>query len=356
VSNRQLLVVRALTLHEVTGEIGAKMVTAEDLPSPLQGFQLVGSPSALSAFRGADCVWLAAFAHSEMRALGQSIARGAMIGPLRSPSAPTDREDSFELAYRAFFDHVMSASPSPNVISVRLGGEEEARTDALWRIALAMDGRVVIRGERGGVRVDIFRTGRRAALALALSSGWRDSAAGLTLRNLARLRGVQRKARQVLLVLARDARDPIARVELRVAVEYDEATDAEVQRHPLRFGLRLNANGADPTVRRHFVGRLNGEVVFRMTLNFSAPLLDRLILPSIGNSHVAPVALVTHCATDPRFRGQSIYSGGLQWLARWSAERGVRTLVLLVEPNNIASLTGAGRAGFKRVGEIATQR
>jgi len=93
-----------------------------------------------------------------------------------------------------------------------------------------------------------------------------------------------------------------------------------------------------------------------MTLNFSAPLLDRVVLPSHGDALAPPVALVSQCATEPSFRGLKIYPAALHWLAAWASERGVRTLVLLIDPANAASLSGAAKAGFARVGEVSTQR
>ena len=359
VSSRLPLVVRALTLRDVEREIGANVLAAGDLPAPLAGFRMIGVASALGMSRGTDSVWLVAFAKTEMRALGRSIASGAMIGPLQRKTAPTDLvNDSVEDAYRALFDYVLFALPAPpNVISARVLEGEDDRADVLWRLALAIDGRAVLQRDSRGARVDIFRAGRRAALASALSFGLRGIISGLTIQTLA-VRPHLRfsKSHHVLLVLAREVRAPVTEIAPGVTVRYDEATEDEVQRHPLRFGLGLYLNRVDPSVRRHFVGRVDGQVGFRMALNFSAPVLDRMVLPSMGASLASPVALVSQCATEPSFRGLSIYPAALQWLAQWAGERGVRTLVVLIEPTNTASLRGAAKAGFKRVGEVATQR
>ena len=358
-SSRLPLVVRALSLRDVEAEVGANVVVVADLPDPLAGFRMIGGASALGISRDADSVWLVAFAKTEMRALGRSVASGAMIGPLQRKTAPTDRaNDSVEDAYRALFDYVLFALPAPpNVISVRVLDGEDDRADVLWRLGLAIDGRAILQRDSRGARVDIFRAGRRAALASALLFGWRGIISGLTIRSLAvrpRLRFL--KAHRVLLVLAREVRASVTEIAPSVSVRYDEASEDEVQRHPIRFGLGLYLNRVDPGVRRHFVGRIDGQVAFRMALNFSAAVLDRLVLPSLGDSLASPVALVSQCATESRFRGLSIYPAALQWLAQWAAERGVRTLVLLIEPTNTASLRGAAKAGFKHVGEVATQR
>ena len=350
------LVVRALAREAIEGIPGANSVTPDDLPRPLTGFRIVGGPLALTMSRGDEGAWQAAFARIEMRALGRTIATGAMIGPLRSKRATADHDsEPVDDAYRALFDYVLfGLSIPPNVISVRVVAGENDRVDILWRLAAAIDARVTIQRESDDARLDIFRAGRRSAVASALSCGLWGSPSRLTISGLVlrpRLHGSE-----VLHVLARDVSAPRASVEPSISsLEYQEATADEVQRHPLRFGLGLYLNDVDPAVRRYFVGRVDGQVAFRMALDFSAPVLERLVGPSLGPSLPPPVALVSQCATEPPFRGRSIYPGALQWVAQWAAERGVRTLVLLIHPSNAASLRGAAKAGFERIGEVAIE-
>ena len=219
-SSRPPLVVRALTLEDVEREIGATNVTGEDLPQALTGFRAIDGASALALFRGADCAWLAAFARVELSALGQRVVRGAAIGPLRATATQGNDMESVEEAYRVILDHVMFTSPSPNVISLRVEDEQDRRIDVLYRLALATDARAIIRTEADGARVDIVRSGRRAALAALLSSDWRGTAAGLTIPNLASLRR-RRAGSQMLLVLARDLQNAVAAIEPSIAVQYE---------------------------------------------------------------------------------------------------------------------------------------
>ncbi|HEV8235713.1 MAG TPA: GNAT family N-acetyltransferase [Gemmatimonadaceae bacterium] len=353
------LVVRALTLEEIEGLAGANSVTPEDLPRPLTGFRIVGGPLALSMSRGDEGVWQAAFARIEMRALGRAIATGAMIGPLRRKRAFADHDNEpVEDAYRAFFDYVLfGLSIAPNVISARVGPGENDRVDILWRLGAAIDARVTIQRESDDARLDIFRAGRRSAIASALSCGLWESPSRLTISGLVLRPRPHGSSGEVLHVLARDVSASPASVEPSISsLEYQEATAEEVQRHPLRFGLGLCHNDVDPALRRHFVGCVDGQVAFRMALDFSAPVIERVVVPSLGPSLPPPVALVSQCATEPRFRGRSIYPAALQWVAQWAGERGVRTLVLLIDPNNAASLRGAAKAGFERIGAVATGR
>lgn len=356
-SSRPLLVVRALSVRQAQSDLGTSGTGVDELPKPIRGFRVVAGPWVLAVFRGADCAWIAAFAQSELRVFSHDVAHAAMVGPLRPyPSRPDAAKAAIEEAYRSIVDHVMSTSPSPNVISAAVGGDGVTAIDILQRIALAIDGRATVHRDGPGARVDIFRTGRRAAIASLVSSGWHERDRRQTIREL--LRASRRRARteQTLSVLARDVRGAAAKVDVAIAVDFGEATEAEVQSHPLRFGLRLYPGVVDPALGRLFVGRVDGEVAFRMTLHFSAPVLDRLVLPRFASVLAPPVALVSQCATEPRFRGRSIYPAALQWLAGWTREHGVRTLVLLIEQRNVSSLRGAAKAGFQRVGEFATQR
>ena len=325
----------------------------QDLPTPPSGFRRAAAVSLLGVSRGGDRLWTAAFARCELRVLAQNIAAGVLIGPVRSASMASSAQ-SIEDAYRVILDHVLSAAPMPNVISARVLDEEQSCADLLWRLALAIDGRATVSAERGGLRIDIFRPGRRGELAAAISAGRRVGALRLTIRNLGTLRRGQDSS--TLLVLARDVRRPIGENKTSITVEFSEATDLEVQRHPNRFGLPLYSSAVAPDVRRQFVGRVNGEVIFRMVLNFSAPALDRLVLPSFAASLTTPVALVSQCATEPSFRGLGVYPAALHWLAEWAAAGSVQTLVLLIDSKNEASLRGAARAGFVRIGEVKAQR
>ena len=353
-SSRQLLVVRALGLQQAQSELGATDFTPDDLPAPITGFRLVAGPWVLAAFRGVDCVCVAPFAQSELRMLGHDVAHGAMIGPVRR----THRidEPTIDEAYRAFVDYIVSTSAPPSVISVGLRAGEESAVEVLQHIAAAIEGRAVVHRGTAGTRVDIVRTGGRAAIASLLSAGWRVPEARLTIRDLLRAPRRRSQPDRKLVVLARGVREPAARVDVSVPVSFAEATATEILSHPLRFGLRLYTNGVDPAIARLFVGRVDGVVVFRMAFNFSAPVLDRLVLPAFGDSLAAPVALVSQCATEPGFRGRSIYPAALRWVAEWGGAHGVRSVVLLVERGNTASLKGAAKAGFRRLGVIATQR
>jgi RimJ/RimL family protein N-acetyltransferase len=235
------------------------------------------------------------------------------------------------------------------VITFDAEGPEES-VDALWRLALAVEAACVIREEDGARQVDLLLEGRRARLALALAQRpWprRSDLAGVFRRLLRRARDER------LLILARDLRDGPPSVKPNVAVEFTEATEAEVRRHPRRFGLRLSATAPRLPGARQFVGRLHGRAVYRMVCTPAPPVLehlDRAMLDRLA----APRALVSDCYTDPQWRGESIYPAALQWLARWAAERDIRTLVLLVRADNEASIRGAKKAGFELRGEASS--
>lgn len=318
---------------------------ATTLPLPVPGFRRVET-GFIELSRDGQTLGAIELARVERRLAGRLLASGVLVGPL--PAFET--EDPAD-GYRAVLDALVPTATGPHVASFAVRDETSRNVDCLWRLALALDARCIVSEEAGSIRVDLVFSGRRARLAMALADRPRLSLPWL-LRALGAV-GMPRDKR--LLIFARDVRVNVAEVRPLVDVQFGEATEGEIRSRPRRFGLPLSANPSHPDPSRRFVGRIRDRVVYWMSCAPSAPALS-LLPAECGARLVGPLALVTNASTDPQFRGSSIYPAGLQWLAVWAADNGVRTLVLLVRSENVASIRGAIKAGFAQVGEMAQPR
>ena len=89
-----------------------------------------------------------------------------------------------------------------------------------------------------------------------------------------------------------------------------------------------------------YVARVDGRVAHRSWLHLDT------VLPSLFGFAAAPV--VGDCATDPAFRGLHLYPHVLAHIVADVRARGMATEVhVLVSPDNVASIRGIERAGFR---------
>jgi hypothetical protein len=350
------LIARIRPLEPWAGERPDEAEHNDAPPAPLRGFRLESEASEVVLTDGVATVGTLRLARAERLLAGRRIARAALLGPLVALPNDVLGTGVVDAAYRAVLDRLIFTAPAPDIISLRLLDGQDAHVDVLWRLALELDVEALIGEERDALRIDLIRDGRRARLAAALARWplrivdvWRMTYSLVGRRSV-------RVAEDELLVLARDLRRGVAEVRSPVPVEFEEARLEEVKHRPRRFGLGLSMQFIDETSRRHFVGRVGNRVVYRMACNISPRILERLVAPELLAALSPPFALVSDCRTDSDFRGRAIYPVALQWLSRWAANNGLLTLVLLIRESNQASLRGAAKAGFVRLGPAVSER
>lgn len=320
-------------------------------PAPPAGFAR-GEVSAIGVFRGDEAVWTATFCRAELRTLGRTVARAAVLGTPAILDPRTEGDNGLlERCYRTVLDFALTGSGAAHVMVVELGDTQLDHVDILWRLALAMDGRLTIRECEDRVRVELYPPGRGGDLALLVAA-----------RPHAVIRAVAGRAAAVfggraidkpgtpLAILTRDLTASATPVVPRVAVQFSELPEEEVRRRPRRFGMALASVDA-PGHRRQFVGRADGQIVFRLALHASPPVLG-LMRPALRSTLPQPVALLTEAYTEPQFRNRSIFAAGLHWCAGWARQQGIRTLMMLIRIDNKPSLRAATKGGFQRVGEL----
>ena len=347
-SDRPSLIVHAVAPAELSEPIREELRRDEHPPSAPPGFVGTRPAAALVVLRGSEVLWASLVAEAELRAFGRGIARAVLLGP---PSVQDT--SSIDLCYRAVLDYLFAESAPPHLVVIELHDGQTDHVDHLWRLALALDARLTVREAGSRTRVELFAPGRRGELAELLNARphalaramLRDAGAAFADR-----RGAA--AQRPLAVFLREVGAPPPTVVPRVAVRFAEAAPDDVRRRPRRFGLGLVAALGDLEGRHQFIGRVGDRIIFQMVVNRSAPVLQ-LLQRDIQEQLTAPVALITDARTDPEFRNRSIFTAGLQWVAEWARENGVRTIVALIRTDNAPSLRAAAKAGFRHVGELS---
>jgi len=346
VADHQFLIVRALR--------AADLPSAGEIPLAPTGFTL-REAAAIGVFRGDHLVWAAPCGCAELRVLGRGIARAALLGPPQVIDRADGDHRLLDRCYRALLDYFFIGARATSVLVIKLRDAEGSHVDVLWRLSMALDGRLTISATADGVRLELFGSGRRAELAAAIATRPHAVLKAVVSDMGALVRGRQNPRQQTLAVLVRDVSDAAGPIVPRVAVHFSELPVEEVRQHPRKFGVGLVAAAGDLVGRRQFVGRIEGRIVFQIACQVEPPVLQ-LLAEEVRSGLAEPVALLTEAHTVVEFRNRSIFAAGLQWLTGWAAGQGIGTLAMLILADNAASLRGSTKAGFRRVGELTLPR
>jgi GNAT superfamily N-acetyltransferase len=97
-------------------------------------------------------------------------------------------------------------------------------------------------------------------------------------------------------------------------------------------------------------GRVSGRLACFCWLRF-----DRVDLVGEGRPVIVPAPQAIHlyhCETALEYRGKRLYPAALQFACRWARERGYRMAYIHVDEENLPSIRGIERAGFRRCGQL----
>jgi hypothetical protein len=341
---RTPLVVEERQLAEVRPSLGSTASHSDlgRLPPPPPEFVPAPSDSVvLLCQRGDELVAVAAFAPAAVHKLGRVVLIAARVGPLvRIASSAAD-----EAVFRAILDYFVFPQGRADVVVFLV--RDATHVDVLWRLGLALECRLKIEEQDGLTSITLLRPRAVTQAQSLVRSAPRTLLRGL--RSLVPSVTPNSDASQELITCLLRLDATLPRVVAPAGLEFEEITVEEARRRPLWFGMGLSATLESLERRRHFVGRLDGSIVFRMVAS-DHPQVIRALLSSLSGVDVAqPLLLVSNCSTASTHRGRRIYPAALQWLALQSAEAGYKTLALQVQPSNSASLKGASHAGFLRI-------
>lgn len=94
-------------------------------------------------------------------------------------------------------------------------------------------------------------------------------------------------------------------------------------------------------------GFASGREVFHLQITDKIETVAALIPP--GRVSDRPV-FIYDCFTDPDYRGRGIYPAALTWLLKSLHGKGVDRAFLRTHPQNVSSIRGAVKAGFRLCG------
>ena len=98
----------------------------------------------------------------------------------------------------------------------------------------------------------------------------------------------------------------------------------------------------------HLLGHIDDKEVFHMQVSFDLPSAKKL-LPCC--SVPAEMIFIYECFTDQSYRGLGVFPYALQHFCNWSRSK-FETAYLRIDPQNISSIKGVKKVGFKLSGIV----
>ncbi|HKO15985.1 MAG TPA: GNAT family N-acetyltransferase [Gemmatimonadaceae bacterium] len=332
-------------------EVALERIVAASSARPPRGFGAEAGPPAVAVVRdGADIFGVALLRWYRLWLAPRRYCRLALVPcvVIMPEGAAPDRLD---LTLRVLLDALTRTDQPAHVISIWVSALAEERVDRLWRLALALNARCVVRDRGSELSVDLVLPGVRGELGASLAAVLERRILSRTWARIRSRRGRRsippRSEAQAFFV--RDLDAPVVEVISDSDAHISEISAADLARRPARYGYALLAAATSAGNARCFAATVGNEVVFRM---WTVDVHDSLVMSAHQSvlSHVdRPAALIFSAFTAPEHRGRSIYPAALSWLARRYQDAGYRNLCLFARLDNPPALRAAEKAGFRRV-------
>ena len=120
----------------------------------------------------------------------------------------------------------------------------------------------------------------------------------------------------------------------------------------------------NPSIADQVAGARGGPMLFMIFVekklaHFSQVIIDRQdrnFTRFFQDVHRENAIYIGPCETIPEFRGQNFYGYVLERIVEWGSAQGTGSALICTTMDNLPSIAGVRKAGFKMIGRVDYQR